>query len=126
MDHVANTLVHIKNCEIVGKKACEVPASKLISNVLKIMQNEGYIGGYEFEDDGKAGRYNIELLGKVNDCKAIKPRYSVKKDDFVNWEKRYLPSRNLGTLVVSTSKGIMTHRNAKKLDIGGKLVAYFY
>ena len=56
----------------------------------------------------------------------IKPRYSVNKDDFEKFEERYLLSRGMGVLIVSTSLGIVTHHEAKKKNIGGKLLAYCY
>ena len=127
MDNLANTLVNIKNNEAVGKTSCVVkPASKLIGNVLKIMQKEGYIGNFEFIEDGRAGMYRIELKGTINNCKVIKPRYSVKKDEFVKWEKRYLPSRKLGVLIVSTPQGVISHKEAKMAETGGKLIAFVY
>jgi len=65
-------------------------------------------------------------LGRINDCGVIKPRFPVKKNEFEKWEKRYLPSPDVGLLVISTSKGVMTHREAKELGIGGVLLAYVY
>jgi small subunit ribosomal protein S8 len=90
------------------------------------MQKEGYIGNFEFIEDGKSGIYKIQLKGAINDCKAVKPRYSVEKNDFAKWEKRYLPSKALGTLIITTSKGILTHKEAESLDTGGKIIAYVY
>lgn len=127
MDNLANALVNIKNNENAGKSECLVrPASKLIGAVLKIMQKEGFIGDYEFIEDGKAGVYKVQIKGTINDCKAIKPRYSVKKNEFAKWEKRYLPSKEIGILMVSTPNGIITQKEAKALKIGGKLIAYIY
>lgn len=127
MDNTADALVNMKNCEMVGKKECLIkPASKLTGGILKIMQKERYIGTFELIEDGKAGKYQVTLIGKINDCKAIKPRYAIKKDEFTKWEKRYLPSRNLGTLIISTPKGLMTHKEAKIIGTGGKLIAFFY
>lgn len=90
------------------------------------MQKKGYIGIYEFIDDGREGIYKIELKGKINDCKAIKPRYAVKKDGFEKFEKRYLPSKDVGMLIVSTPEGVLTHKEAKESNIGGRLLAYIY
>ena len=79
LDPLANALSVIKNAEDVGKSACVIrPASKTIGNVLKVMQDLGYIGEFEFIDDGKAGIYNVTLVGRINKCGAIKPRYSVE------------------------------------------------
>ncbi len=127
MDTLANALITIKNNELMNKKECIVkPASKLIGKVLKIMQKEKYLGDFEFIEDGKAGMYKVKLIGKINNCRAIKPRYSVSKDEFAKWEERYLPSRKLGILIVSTDKGIMTQHEAKKMKLGGKLLAFVY
>ncbi|MBD3155070.1 MAG: 30S ribosomal protein S8, partial [Candidatus Aenigmarchaeota archaeon] len=102
------------------------PASKLVKEVLKIMQKNKYIGVFEFIDDGKSGRFKIELKKRVNDCNVIKPRYSVKSDEFEIFEKRYLPAKDFGKLIVTTSNGVMTHEEAKKKHLGGKLLAYVF
>ncbi len=126
-DPLANALISIKNAEMVGKREVIIkPASKLIGKVLKIMQEYGYIGEFEFIDDGRSGKFRVKLIGKINDCKAIKPRFKVKKHEFEKYEKRFLPARGFGILIVSTDKGVMTHYDAKKLGIGGRLIAYVW
>ncbi|MEM3823626.1 MAG: 30S ribosomal protein S8, partial [Candidatus Bathyarchaeia archaeon] len=55
-----------------------------------------------------------------------KPRFSVKADKFEQWEKKFLPSKDVGILVISTSKGVLSHRDAKEKHIGGKLLAFVY
>lgn len=127
MDVVANGLTIIKNAEMRRKKSCIIwPANKLLGNVLRVMQMYGYIGEFEFIDDGRSGKFRVQLLGRINDCRAIKPRFPVKHAEFEFWEKRYLPARDIGILVVSTSQGVMSHREAKKRGIGGRLIAYVY
>ena len=123
---MADVLSAIKNGERVGKTDCVAPASKLVKEVLKVMQKEGYIGVFEFIDDGRSGKFKIELKKKVNDCNVIKPRYAVGKDEFEKYEKRYLPARGFGILLVSTTKGVMKHQEAKEKNVGGKLLAYVY
>jgi len=114
MDNLANALINMKNCETVGKTQCTIkPASKLIGNVLKIMQKQKYIGEFEFIDDGKAGIYQVKLLGKINNCRAVKPRYSIKKEEVSKWEQRYLPSRNIGILIISTPQGVISQKALK-------------
>jgi small subunit ribosomal protein S8 len=125
-DNLADALVAIKNAERVGKKECVTPASKLIKNVLKILQAKDYIGSFEFIDDGKSGKFRIELKGKIIDCNAIKPRFSVRVEEFEKFEKRFLPARDIGILILSTPKGIIDHKKAKELKTGGKLLAYCY
>ena len=127
MDPLANALSNILNRERIGRSECIIrPASKLISNVLKIMQKAGYIGEFELIDDGRAGVFRVQLLGRINKCGVIKPRYPVKYREFEKWEQQFLPSRRFGLLIVSTSKGLMSHLEAKKLKIGGRLIAYVY
>lgn len=125
-DILADALVTIKNAEKVGKKECVIPASKLVKAVLKILQAHNYISSFEFVDDGKGGKFRVELKGKIIDCKAIKPRFSVKLEEFEKFEKRFLPAREFGLLIISTPKGIMDHKKARELRIGGKLLAYCY
>ena len=68
----------------------------------------------------------ITLLGALNKCAVVKPRFSVQKDEYEKFEKRYLPAKDVGVIVVSTSQGMMTHYDAKKKGLGGSLIAYFY
>jgi small subunit ribosomal protein S8 len=125
-DLLADCLSIIKNAERIGKDSCIIPTSELIKNVLSIFQKNGYIGEFEYIDDGRGGKIKIKLIKKINNCNAIKPRYSVKKDEFEKWERRYLPAQGLGILILSTSKGILDHKQAKEKFIGGKLLAYIY
>jgi small subunit ribosomal protein S8 len=90
------------------------------------MQLNGYVGEVEFVDDGRTGKLKVQLLGRVNKCGAIKPHFSVKINGFETWEKCFLPSRDIGMLIVSTSQGVIPHREAKEKGIGGKLVAFVY
>jgi len=127
MDPLANALNHLSNCERVGKKVAYIkPASKLIGRVLKVMQDYGYVGEFEFIEDGRAGIFKVELIGKINKCGAIKPRFPVKKLGYEKFEKRYLPARDFGILIVSTTQGVMSHEEAKKKGLGGRLLAYVY
>lgn len=127
MDTLANGLTTIINNEMRNKRECVIsPASKLLGRVLRVMQLNGYIGEFEFVDDGRAGKFKVQLLGRINKCGAVKPRFSVKSDEFERWEKRLLPSRDIGVLVVSTSNGVFSHREAKKKEIGGRLLAFIY
>ncbi len=127
MDPLADALSYIKNAERAGKMYCEIkPASKLISRVLQIMQQEGYIEEIEYVEDGRGGKLRVKLKGRINDCGAIKPRYSVKVREMDKWESRYLPARGFGILILTTNQGIMTHKEAKNRRIGGKLLAYVY
>jgi len=127
MDTLSNGLTAIMNNELRNKRDCVIsPASKLLGRVLRVLQLNGYIGEFEFIDDGRAGKFKIQLLGRVNKCGAIKPRYSVGADGFENWEKTFLPARDVGIIVVSTPLGVFSHKEAKEKNVGGRLLAYVY
>jgi len=125
-DTISDVLSIIKNAERVGKKECVTPASNLAKQILLIMQKEGYIGKFEFIDDGRSGKFKIELKNRINNCNSIKPRYSTTYKEFEKWEKRYLPARDFGIIILTTDKGLMTHKEAKEKKVGGKLIAYVY
>lgn len=125
-DLIADVLTVITNAEKIGKNNCIFSASKLVKNILMVMQEEGYIGQFEFIDDGKSGKFSVELLGKVNKAKAIKPRFAVKKDEFEKWENRYLPAKGFGILIISTPKGVMSQSKAMEMRLGGRLLAFVY
>ena len=123
---LADAISAMKNAEKSGKRECTVRhASTLLKRILKILQDANYIGNFEYIEDGTGGKFRIELLGKINDCGVITPRFSVKKDNYEVYEKRFLPAVNVGILVVSTSKGIVSHRDVRG-KVGGTLIAYIY
>ena len=126
-DLINDAISSIKNSERIGKAECVVrPVSKLLIEILGVFQKENYIGEFEYSDDNRGGSIKIKLTKNINDCGVIKPRFQVKHYEFTKWEKRFLPSRDFGLLVMSTSKGVMSHRDANKMGIGGKLLAYIY
>ena len=130
LNTLTNALITIYNNEIRrNKQAVIMPASKLIINVLRVMQKEGYIGEFEFIDDGRAGKIVVQLLGRVNKCGPITPRYPLKYRDLLrlpDYIRRYLPSKEIGIIIVSTPKGVMTHKDAIRERIGGIALGYVY
>lgn len=124
-DSLANALSKIMNYEKTGKDLCIIsPVSKTIRKIFSIMQKEGYIGEYSELPDKK--HIKLNLLGKINKCGVIKPNYPVKKNEFEKFEKRYLPAKDFGVLILSTNNGLMTHIEAKEKRVGGKLLVYCY
>jgi small subunit ribosomal protein S8 len=130
MDTLANALAAIQNASMRSKSEVLImPASKLILNVLKVLQREGYIGEFEYIDDGRWGKVKVQLLGRINKIGVIKPRFSVtyrELVEFPEWLKKYLPAYNIGVLIISTSSGVMSHREAVEKHLGGVLLAYVY
>ncbi len=125
-DLLSDVLSAINNGERLGKRKAVASASNLVKEVLLIMQRQGYIGSFEFVDDGKGGKFEIELVKKINKCGSIRPRHAVRKDEYEKWERRFLPAVGFGMLIVSTPQGIKTHEDAKRTGAGGKLLAYVY
>jgi len=126
-DTLSTAMSTIMNNELRNKRECLIePASKLVGQILRIMQKNGYVGEFEFIDDGRSGKFKVQLLGRVNRCGAVKPNYATKVDKFEFWEKRFLPSKDVGILIVSTQKGVMSHRDAKEKRTGGRLLAFVY
>jgi len=126
-DPLADALSTIQNNERRQNDYCIIyPASKLIGQVLSVMQRNGYIGEFEYIYDGGAGKFRVQLLGRINKCRAIKPRFPVKYREIEEWEKKLLPARDIGIIILSTNQGVMTHREAKQRKIGGVLLAYVY
>ncbi|MBI4143687.1 30S ribosomal protein S8 [Candidatus Woesearchaeota archaeon] len=126
-DTLATGLTVVKHHDKLGRKECYLhPISKTIKNILGLLNQEGYIGAQEEITTAKGGKIKVNLLGNINNLGVVKPRFAVKMQDFEKFEKRYLPAKEMGILVVSTPNGIMTHRDAKKKGTGGRLLAYCY
>lgn len=121
-DILADVFSIIKNMEEIGRKEATVPSSSLVENVLTIMQEHQYIGKYS----PKGNTFKVELVGRINDCNVIKPRFSIQKNKFIKWEKRFLPSHNTGILILSSTKGVLDHHIAKKEGVGGQLLGFVY
>ncbi len=130
IDPLANALSAIMNNEMRGsKEAIVTPASKLIAMVLRVMQKYGYIGEFEHIDDGRWGKIKVQLLGRINRTGVIKPRTPIKYSELrqmPQWLRKYLPSRDIGILILSTPEGVLSHHEALEKRIGGVLLAYVY
>jgi small subunit ribosomal protein S8 len=127
VDPVVEALTKIRNAEAASKKDCSLrPASKFLGEVLRVAKENEYIEEYKMNENKGILSYDVKLSGKMNTCKAIRPRHAVKKANFEKFEKRYLPARDVGLLVVSTPAGVMTHREAKEKGLGGRLIAFMY
>lgn len=126
-DPLADALSQVRNAEKVGKKEVILrPASKLVGRVLKVMQDQGYVGSFEFVEDQRGGVFRVNLMGRINSCGVIKPRYNVQRAEFEKWESRYLPAQDFGSLIVTTTSGVVSQYEAKEKNLGGRLLAYVY
>lgn len=120
-DIVADSLNLIKNAKKARKSELTVNRySNFLLNVLEIAKKSGYID-YNLDK----GNLKIKIL-KLNDCNAIKPKFNVKVEEIEKYMRRYLPARDFGIIIISTSAGLMTHKEAIEKNVGGSLIAYFY
>jgi small subunit ribosomal protein S8 len=127
LNTIADGMSALKNAADTGKSVCIIePASKLQGAMLRIMQDSGYINGFEYIDDGRGGQFSVALNGRINKCGAISPRYSVQLEEIEYWETQFLPGKNFGLLIISTSHGVMSHEQARKAGVGGELLGYVY
>jgi len=123
-DIVADTLNQMMNIRRAGKEEIVVKRySRLLLSVLAIAKLKGYVEDYKADPETKTLKIK---LGKLNGCNAIKPRLVVKVEEIDKYVRRYLPSKNLGVIIVSTSQGLMTHQTAQDKNIGGSLIAYLF
>ncbi|MCX6694381.1 MAG: 30S ribosomal protein S8 [Methanomicrobiales archaeon] len=127
MNTIADGMSALKNAADKGKADVILePAGTLLGAMLRIMQEQGYIAGFEFIDDGRGGQFKVHLNGRINKCGAISPRYSVNHGDLEYWEMQYLPSKGFGILILTTSSGVMPHDQARSEGIGGELLGYVF
>lgn len=121
-DIVADVLNKILNAKKAKKdNVVASQYSKLLISLLAIAKLKGYIKQYKVEESV----LKIEL-GNIHGCSAIKPRFTVTVDEIDKYVKRYLPAKDIGIIIISTSKGLMTNYTAKDKGIGGHLIAYLY
>ncbi len=126
-DPLNDIINSIKNASRTGKREIEAePAANLIGRVLKVMQDYNYLKSFEVVDENRGGKFKIVLSNTINNCGVIKPRLPVKKANLDRYEARYLPAQDFGILILTTTKGVMSHIEAREQGLGGKLLAYVY
>jgi len=126
-DILADVLSKMKNMKDRGFSEIEVqPVSNTVKDVLEVLKNEGYISEFTLIEDKRGNSAKVKLTNLINNIGAIKPRFSATLEELEKFEARYLPAKDFGRLIVSTSKGVMTHLQAKEKKIGGVLLAYVY
>ena len=126
-DTLASALSKIMNAEKIGKRECTIsPSTTMVKKVLDLLNAHRYIGSYQETEDTKGNYLTINLLGSINKLGVIKPRLPISLENFRKFEKRFLIGKGFGIIIISTSKGLMTHEEAREKKIGGKLIAYCY
>ncbi len=122
-DIIADGLNQIMNAKRIEKRELTIKRySKVLLALFEMMKSRGYI---DFSVDAEAKTVTVKIL-KLNECRAVKPRYYVGVSDVDKYLRRFLPSRNFGSLVISTNKGMLDHKETVEQNLGGSVIAYFY
>uniref|UniRef100_A0A7N0UGD4 Uncharacterized protein n=1 Tax=Kalanchoe fedtschenkoi TaxID=63787 RepID=A0A7N0UGD4_KALFE len=117
----------IVNAERRGKATADLqPISGVMSAFLRIMKTRGYIKDFQVHDPHRVGRITVQLLGRVNDCKALTYRQDLKARDIEAYKTRALPTRQWGYVVITTPNGVLDHEEAMRQNVGGQVVGYFH
>ncbi|MCR5059816.1 MAG: 30S ribosomal protein S8 [Saccharofermentans sp.] len=127
-DAIADMLTRIRNAGNAGHPTVEVPASNLKKAIAQILLDEGYIAGFDVVEDNKQGmiRITLKYSGKKHVISGIK---RISKPGLRAYaDKESLPNvlGGLGIAIISTSKGVMTDKKARKLGVGGEVLAYVW
>ena len=128
-DAIADMLTRIRNANTARHESVDIPASKIKKAIADILVDEGYIKNYQIIEDGKQGIIRINLKYGPGKKKIIQGIRRVSKPGLRKYSTcEEMPSvlRGLGIAIVSTSKGIMTGKNAKKENIGGEILAFVW
>lgn len=128
-DPIADYLTRIRNAQQAKHRVVEIPASNMKKDITKILYDQGYILKYKFEDDSKQGLIKIALKYDSKKIPAIRSLGRISKPGLRKYAKSTEIPRiinGLGLCIVSTSKGLMTGKEASASNIGGELVCYVY
>ena len=128
-DPIADMLTRIRNANAANKATVSMPSSKKLVEIARVMHEEGYIEGYVVEDTTPAKTLTITLKYGPKRQKVITGIRRISKPGLRKYAgKDELPRvlGGLGTAVVSTSKGVMTDRDARKIGVGGEVLAFIW
>jgi small subunit ribosomal protein S8 len=129
-DPIADFLTRIRNAQMAGHRIVEIPASKLKKRMTEILYSQGYILKYKFEDDNKQGLIKIALKYDPSTKQpAIQSLERISRPGLRQYAKpdEFRRVKNgLGVAIISTSKGVMTDKEAKTQNVGGEVLCYIY
>ncbi|MBR6444183.1 MAG: 30S ribosomal protein S8 [Firmicutes bacterium] len=128
-DPVADMLTRIRNANSVGHESVDVPASKMKKSIAGILTDEGYINGFDVIDDGKQGTIKINMKYGPDKEKVINGLKKISKPGLKVYAKASEVPRVLGGLgiaIISTSQGVISDKEARKLGVGGEVICYVW
>lgn len=128
-DPIADMLTRIRNGNTAGKDVVSMPSSKVLAEVARVIAEEGYIEGYAIEDTTPQKTLHVTLKYGARHARIIRGIKRISKPGLRIYSKAEDLPRvlgGLGTAVISTSKGMMCDRDARKLGVGGEVIAYIW
>ena len=127
-DVIADMLTRIRNANNAKHETVDIPASNMKKAIAQILVDEGYIAGYQLIEDGKQGviRITLKYIGKEKVLKGLKRVSKPGLRIYASCEEMPKVLNGLGIAIVSTSKGIMTEKKARKENVGGEVLAFVW
>lgn len=129
-DPIADYLTRVRNAMSAGHRVVEIPASNIKVDITRILMDQGYVLNYKVTEDGPQGTIKIALkYDRTSKISAIRGIHRVSKPGLRKYSgKDTLPrvKNGLGVAIVSTSKGVMTDKQARKENVGGEVLCYVY
>ena len=128
-DSIADLLTRIRNANSAKHETVDIPASNIKKAIMQILVDEGYIKGFQVIDDGKQGIIRITLKYGENKSQVITGLRRVSKPGlriYTSCEDMPKVMKGLGIAILSTSKGVMTDRQARKENVGGEVLAFIW
>ena len=128
-DPIADMLTRIRNANTVGHATVEIPASKMKKAIAEILKEEGYIRGYEVIEDGKQGTIKVSMKYGPDKTKVISGIKKISKPGLKVYAKADDVPKvlgGLGSAIISTSNGLITDKQARKLGVGGEVICYVW
>lgn len=128
-DSIGDMLTRIRNANSAKHDTVKVPASNMKKSIAQILVDEGYIKGFKVEEDGKQGIIEIELKYGANKSSVITGLRRVSKPGlriYTNCEDMPKVMKGLGIAILSTPKGVMTDKEARKANVGGEVLAFVW
>lgn len=128
-DPIADMLTRIRNANTVGHETVEIPASKMKKAIAEILKEEGYIADFEVIEDDKQGMIKVTMKYGANKERVISGIKKISKPGLKVYAKANEVPKVLGGLgiaIVSTSKGIVSDKEARKLGVGGEVICYVW
>ena len=128
-DPIADMLTRIRNGNTAGKDVVSMPSSKVLVEIVRVIAEEGYIEGYAVEDTKPQKTLSVTLKYGARHARVIRGIKRISKPGLRIYSKAEDLPRvlgGLGTAIISTSKGVMCDRDARKLGVGGEVIAYIW